>query len=177
MNKEETSRLKEMVNAAFDESDEEASEKEEEEPIQEKKVPAPAPAHTTNGIHLKKMMKVLKTTPANTVRSRRNPEKKIKKRRWRPGTVPLREIKRYQKTSALIIPRGVMNRTVRRHVQQHSPAAQLANGTVEAIQQFVESEMVKLAKCSQELALAAGRITVYGQDAQMYQKVRFRTRR
>ena len=37
----------------------------------------------------------------------------IKKRRFRPGTVALREIKRYQKTTEMLIPRAPFQKFVR----------------------------------------------------------------
>ncbi len=34
----------------------------------------------------------------------------VKKRRWRPGTVALREIKKYQKSTALLVQKAVFQR-------------------------------------------------------------------
>ena len=59
---------------------------------------------------VKKMSK--KTAPASGgVKSQKDGEKR--KIRFRPGTVALREIKRYQKTTAMLLPRAPFQRLVR----------------------------------------------------------------
>ena len=48
-------------------------------------------------------------------------QKKRKARRYRPGTVALREITRYQKSSELLIRRKPFQRLVREIAQIHNP--------------------------------------------------------
>ena len=48
-------------------------------------------------------------------------QKKIRPQRYRPGTVALREIRRYQKSSELLIRRMPFQRLVREIAQTHNP--------------------------------------------------------
>ena len=48
-------------------------------------------------------------------------QKKRRAQRYRPGTVALREIRRYQKTSELLIQRMPFQRLVREITQVHNP--------------------------------------------------------
>ena len=62
-------------------------------------------------------------------------QKKRRPQRYRPGTVALREIRRYQRSSELLIRRMPFQRLVREIAQTHNPHLQFQSG---AIKHFVK---------------------------------------
>ena len=71
-------------------------------------------------------------------------QKKRKARRYRPGTVALREIRRYQKTSELLIQGMPFQRLVREITQVHNPYLQFQSGAILALQESAEAYLVGL---------------------------------
>lgn len=116
---------------------------------------------------------MIKKQKPEVIEKKRKARRPRKRWRYRPGTLCLKEIKKYQKSFELLTPRSVMCRTIRRHTQNYSMDTRLERGTVEAIQEIVEAELIKFAEGSQELAISADRVTVTGEDARVYRKIRF----
>ena len=77
-----------------------------------------------------------KTPRKNLVTSTNARVEKTKKRRFRPGTVALREIRRYQKSGDLLIRRLPFERMVREIVQneEHSPNLRVQSSAINALQ-------------------------------------------
>jgi histone H3 len=65
-----------------------------------------------------------------------------KQRRYRPGTVALREIRRYQKSTSLLIRKAPFQRVVREIMQAKNVAWRITSSAMEAIQEASESYMV-----------------------------------
>ena len=89
-------------------------------------------------------------------------QKKRKPRRYRPGTVALREIRRYQKSSELLI-----RRIVREIAQAHNPYLQFQSGTILALQESAEAYLVGLLEDSNLCAIHAKRVTIMPKDMQL----------
>ena len=70
--------------------------------------------------------------------------KKRKCQRYRPGTVALREIRRFQKSTELLIWRMPFQRLVREIAQTYSPYLQFQSGAVLALQEAAEAYLVGL---------------------------------
>ena len=66
-------------------------------------------------------------------------QKKRKAHRYRPGTVALREIRRYQKTAELLIRKMPFQRLVREIAQHHNPNLQFQSGAIMALQESAEA--------------------------------------
>lgn len=98
-----------------------------------------------------------------------------KKRKFRPGTVALRHIKEYQRSYKLLTPKTLMKRTIMRHVNNHAFSVRLAKGCVECVQEIIEHEIVEMTKCCQLIRLNCNQqVTLTGDDALLYQKIRFK---
>ena len=90
-----------------------------------------------------------------------------KRRRYRPGTVALREIRRFQKSTELLIQRMPFQRLVREIAQTYSPYLQFQSGAVLALQEAVEAYLVGLLEDSNLCAIHAKRVTIMPRDMQL----------
>ena len=94
-------------------------------------------------------------------------QKKRKPRRYRPGTVALREIRRYQKSSELLIRRMPFQRLVREIAQTHNPYLRFQSGVILALQESAEAYLVGLSEDSNLCAIHAKRVTIMPKDMQL----------
>ena len=102
----------------------------------------------------------------------RTGQKKRKARRYRPGTVALREIRRYQKSSELLIQRMPFQRLAREIAQVHNPYVHFQSGTILALQESVEAYLVGLLEDSNLCAIHAKRLTIMPKDMQLARRIR-----
>ena len=96
-------------------------------------------------------------------------QKKRKVRRYRPGTVALREIRRYQKSSELLIRRMPFQRLVREIAQVHNLYLRFQSGAILALQESTEAYLVGLLEDSNLCAIHAKRVTIMLKDMQLAQ--------
>ena len=80
---------------------------------------------------------------------------KKRKLRYRPGTVALRQIRRYQKTTELLIRKLPFSRLVREILQGFGPSYHVTPGTVNALQEAAEAYLVGLFEDSNLCAIHA----------------------
>ena len=99
-------------------------------------------------------------------------QKKRKARRYRPGTVALREIRRYQKTSELLIQWMPFQRLVREIAQVHNPYLQFQSGAILALQESAEAYLVGLLEDTNLRAIHAKRVTIMPKDMQLAWRIR-----
>ena len=99
-------------------------------------------------------------------------QKKRKARRYRPGTVALREIRRYQKSSELLIRRMPFQRLVREIAQVDNPYVHFQSGVILALQESAEAYLVGLLEDSNLCAIHAKRVTIMPKDMQLAQRIR-----
>jgi histone H3 len=98
---------------------------------------------------------------------------KIKKpHRFRPGTVALREIRRYQKSTELLIPRLPFSRAVREVAQDFGDNIKFKETAMNAIQDAAESFIVEYLRGLNDAAIGAGRVTIMPKDSTLYKKQR-----
>ena len=90
-----------------------------------------------------------------------------KPRRYRPGTVALQEIHRYQKSTELLIRRLPFQRLVREIVQDYKARLNFASGAILALQEAVEAYLVDLFEDINLCAIQAKRITIMPKDIQL----------
>jgi len=96
-------------------------------------------------------------------------------RRWRPGTGALREIRRYQRSTDLLLRRAPFGRLVREITQQFAHAARWSATAVEALQEAAEAMLVRLFEDANLCAIHARRVTVLPKDIQLARRVRGNT--
>lgn len=104
-----------------------------------------------------------------------------KPHRFHPGTVSMREIRKYQKSVNLLIPRLPFGKLVRQIAHQISselnlgkPASnvQFQMSAVVALQELTENYLVRLLEDSNHNAIHANRVTVQTKDLLLTQRAR-----
>lgn len=98
----------------------------------------------------------------------------VKRRhRYRPGTVALREIRRYQKRTDLLVPRLPFQRLVREiALKFHIQDLRFQSAALSALQEAAESYLVRLFEDTQLCAIHAKRITIMAKDMQLSLRIR-----
>ena len=95
-----------------------------------------------------------------------------KPHRFRPGTVAIREIKRYQKSTELLIKRLPFQRLVKEIAQNFKSDLRFQASAVVALQEATESYMVSLFQDTNLCAIHAKRVTLMPKDMQLAIRIR-----
>ena len=95
-----------------------------------------------------------------------------KPRRFRPGVVALREIRRYQKTTDLLIRRLPFQRLVKDISQDYKTDIRFQASAVCAIQHAAEAYLVGLFEDTNLCAIHAKRITIMPKDIMLARRIR-----
>ena len=94
-----------------------------------------------------------------------------KPRRYRPGTVALREIRKYQKSTDLLIRKLPFQRLVREVVQQISPGMKLQSTAILALQESSESFLVSMFEDVNVCVIHGGRVTIQPKDIMLWNRM------
>lgn len=86
------------------------------------------------------------------------------KRHWRPGTVALREIRKYQKTTDLLLLRAPFQRLVREIAQDYKTDVRFQSEAIAALQEAAEAYVTELFEGTNHCAIHTGRVTIMGKD-------------
>lgn len=92
--------------------------------------------------------------------------------RYRPGTVALREIRRYQKTTELLIGKMPFQRVIREITNDFKSNCRFQTSTLMALQEASEAYMVGLFEDSNLCAIHARRVTIMPRDMQLARRLR-----
>jgi len=95
-----------------------------------------------------------------------------KPHRYRPGTVALREIRQYQKTTELLIRRLPFQRLVREVAQDFKPDLKFQSVALQALQEAAEAYLVSLFEDTNLCAIHAKRVTIMPKDIQLARRIR-----
>ena len=95
-----------------------------------------------------------------------------KPHRFRPGTVALREIRRYQKSIELLIRKLPFNRLVREIAQDIKTDLRFQAQAISALQEASEDYLVKLFEDTNLCAIHAKRVTIMPKDIQLARRIR-----
>jgi histone H3 len=105
-------------------------------------------------------------------------EKVVKKHRWRNGTVALREIRKYQRSCDLLIPKAAMQRLAREVLQEVEPHGNSTDGitrmtetALESLREAAESFLIGRMEDSLLCALHAKRITIQPRDMHLARRL------
>jgi histone H3 len=95
--------------------------------------------------------------------------KQKKKRRWRAGTAALREIRRYQKSTALLLRKAPFIRLIREIAQNYTigpngDVPRFEKAALAALHEITESYGVKVFQATNLAAIHAKRVTIMPQD-------------
>ncbi|XP_057411762.1 uncharacterized protein LOC103020394 [Balaenoptera acutorostrata] len=95
-----------------------------------------------------------------------------KPHRYRPGTVALREIRRYQKSTELLIRKLLFQRLVREIAQDFKTDLRFQSSAVMALQEACEAYLVGLFEDTNLCAIHAKRVTIMPKDIQLARRIR-----
>lgn len=97
-----------------------------------------------------------------------------KKRRYRSGTVALRQIRRYQKTGDLLLQKLPFQRLVREIVQNElkEEKVRFQAAAIQALQEVTELYLVGLFEDANLIAIHGKRVTVMAKDLELARRMR-----
>ena len=95
-----------------------------------------------------------------------------KPHRYRPGTVALREIRRYQKSTDFLIRKQPFQRLVREAAHASKIDLRFQNAAVMALQEAAEAYLVGLFEDTNLCAIHANRVTILPKDVQLARRIR-----
>lgn len=101
---------------------------------------------------------------ATLVARQRSTLKPLRRHRYRPGTVALREIRKYQKNTNLLIPKIPFQRLVREVAQQLKSDLRFQTMAILALHEAAEAFLVGMMEDANLCAIHAKRITIRPKD-------------
>ena len=124
---------------------------------------------TTSGKAPRKLL----ATKAAVARKTKPTEGGIKKpHRFRPGTVALREIRRYQKSTEPLIRKLPFQRLVREIAQDYKTDLRFEGTDILALQEAAETYLVGVFQDTNLCAIHAKRVTIQPKDMQLARRIR-----
>ncbi|CAD6333698.1 unnamed protein product [Miscanthus lutarioriparius] len=122
-------------------------------------------------LHIKKLG--CQTTRTKAARKSAPATGGVKKpHRFRPGTVALREIRKYQKSTELLIRKLPFQRLVREIAQDFKTDLRFQSSAVSALQEAAEAYLVGLFEDTNLCAIHAKRVTIMPKDIQLARRIR-----
>ena len=95
-----------------------------------------------------------------------------KPHRFRPGTVALREIRKYQKSTELLIRKLPFQRLVREVAQDFKTDLRFQSHAIMALQEASEAYLTSLFEDTNLCAIHAKRVTIMPKDIQLARRIR-----
>merc|ERR1712119_52418 len=95
-----------------------------------------------------------------------------KPHRYRPGTVALREIRRYKKSTELLLRKLPFQRLVREIAQDFKTDLRFQSSAVMALQEASEAYLVGLFEDTNLCAIHSKRVTIMPKDIQLARRIR-----
>ena len=97
-----------------------------------------------------------------------------KRRRYRPGTVALREIRKYQKSTELLIRKFSFQRLVREVVNDLYPTIpwRFQSTALLALQEAAETHLVRMFTQVNDLAIHSNRVTIQSRDVHIWGRMK-----
>jgi histone H3 len=95
-----------------------------------------------------------------------------KPRRFRPGTVALREIRRYQKSTELLLRKLPFQRLVREVAQDFKTDLRFQSHALQCLQEASEAYLTSLFEDANLCAIHAKRVTIMPKDIQLARRIR-----
>ncbi|KNC51306.1 histone [Thecamonas trahens ATCC 50062] len=95
-----------------------------------------------------------------------------KAHRYRPGTVALREIRKYQKSTELLIRRLPFQRLVRELAQEFKADLRFQSSAIAALQEATEAYLVSIFEDTNLCAIHAKRVTIMVKDLSLSRRIR-----
>lgn len=96
--------------------------------------------------------------------------------RYKAGTIALREIRRYQKSTELLIRKQPFQRMARSISQEFKPDSRFQGSALASLQEATEAFIIGLFEDANDCAIHGRRVTVMPRDIQLAMKIRGRYR-
>lgn len=113
------------------------------------------------------------TMKANTTENAKNARATGKPRyRYRPGTVALREIRKFQKSTDLLVRKLPFQRLVREISRQSGKDLRWQSSAIQALQEASEAYLVGLFEDTNLAAIHAHRVTIMPKDMHLARRIR-----
>ena len=96
----------------------------------------------------------------------------VKPHRYRAGTVALKDIRHFQKTSALLIRKLPFQRLVREIAQDFKTDLRFQSAAILCLQEAAEAYLVRLFDDANLCAIHARRVTIMPKDIQLARRIR-----
>eukprot|EP00917_Polyrhabdina_sp_WS-2016_P011984 GHVP01026345.1.p1 GENE.GHVP01026345.1~~GHVP01026345.1.p1 ORF type:complete len:137 (+),score=27.90 GHVP01026345.1:31-441(+) len=114
-----------------------------------------------------------KQVASKVARKSAAPSQAMKKlHRYKPGTVALREIRRYQKSTELLIRKLPFQRLVREIAQETKPDLRFQATAIHALQESAEAYLVSLFEDVNLCAIHSKRVTIMTKDINLARRIR-----
>ena len=113
-----------------------------------------------------------KLIAAKSVKKGRPADGVKKLHRFRPGTVALREIRKFQKSTELLVRKLPFQRLVREIAQEYKTDLRFQSSAVMALQEAAEAYLVSLFEDTNLCAIHAKRVTIMPRDMQLARRIR-----
>ncbi|EFC38803.1 histone H3 [Naegleria gruberi] len=152
------------------------------------KTPSTTPSKTLSKTSTKTPSKTSTKTPSKTPRKtprktpKKTPAKKSAKKpftggikkphRYRPGTVALREIRKYQKSTELLIKKKPFCRLVREVAQDYKSDVRFQANSLLALQEAAEAFIIDIFEDTNLCAIHSKRVTILLKDMQLALRVK-----
>jgi histone H3 len=134
---------------------------------------SPPPSHTTHHSHYADPPPPPSPSSCAAARKSAPATGGVKKpHRYRPGTVALREIRKYQKSTELLIRKLPFQRLVREIAQDFKTDLRFQSSAVLALQEAAEAYLVGLFEDTNLAAIHAKRVTIFPKDIQLARRIR-----
>ena len=95
-----------------------------------------------------------------------------KAHRYRPGTVALRQVKKYQKSTELLLRKLPFQRLVRETAEEFKADLRFQSSAIAALQESAEAYLVGLFEDTNLCAIHANRVTIMSKDIQLARRIR-----
>ncbi|KAK3262895.1 histone H3 protein [Cymbomonas tetramitiformis] len=96
--------------------------------------------------------------------------------RYRPGTVALREIRKYQRTTELVVRKLPFQRLCREIAGELNAEVRFQSAALLALQEASEAYLVGIMEDSNLIAIHAKRVTIMPKDMQLARRIRGESR-
>lgn len=103
------------------------------------------------------------------------PVSQAKPHRFRPGTIALREIRKFQKSTQLLIKKAPFRRLVREIADDLRRDLRFQSSALEALQEASEAYLVLILEDANLAAIHGKRITIQPKDIQLVRRIRGET--
>ena len=95
-----------------------------------------------------------------------------KSSRYRPGTIALREIRKFQRSTDLLIRKLPFQKLVKEIAHSQMPDARFQASSLMALQEACEAYLVSLFEDTNQCAIHARRVTIMVRDMQLARRIR-----